>query len=165
MNREQIEKWAREADTYTYGVLGTFSSGVAWRRIRDEHFARLVRDAALEEAMTIERDAALRRETALLAQVNAFYLGTPESRLLAMTHERDEALAARTKQIGVACMTHDLTHALACGHCYAEALETLRELTNAFDGPNDDMLAFERVAFERARAILARIDSDAGRQG
>ena len=50
MDREQIEKWAREADIYAYGECGTFSSGGAWKRTRDEHFARLVRDAALEEA-------------------------------------------------------------------------------------------------------------------
>lgn len=53
MNREQIEKWAREADIYAYGECGTFSSGGAWMRTRDEHFARLVREAALEEAKVL----------------------------------------------------------------------------------------------------------------
>jgi hypothetical protein len=40
-----------------------------------------------------EREKARTENAALLAQVNAFYLGTPDSRLLAMTKERDEAHA------------------------------------------------------------------------
>lgn len=43
---------------------------------------------------------------------------------------RDE-LRKRAKQLGVACETHDLTHALACGHCYAELLARNAELMNA----------------------------------
>lgn len=31
-----------------------------------------------------------------------------------------EELKKRAKQLGIACTTHDLTHSLACGHCYAE---------------------------------------------
>lgn len=38
-----------------------------------------------------------------------------------------EALKVRSKQIGVACLKHDLTHALACGHCYAQQDATIQQ--------------------------------------
>lgn len=57
MDREQIEKWAREADAYMHRYCETnWYTPEEPQEIRDEHFARLVRDAALEEAL-----AALRR--------------------------------------------------------------------------------------------------------
>jgi hypothetical protein len=43
--------------------------------------------------------------------------------LAAMTAQHEglrKALEARNKQLGVACLKHDLTHSLACGHCFAE---------------------------------------------
>ena len=44
--------------------------------------------------------------------------------------ELEESLKIRTKQIGVACLKHDLTHSLACGRCFAEQqalIEVARE--------------------------------------
>ena len=43
-------------------------------------------------------------------------------------------LAKRAKQLGVACDKHDLTHALACGHCLADVRRELaeREQAHAF---------------------------------
>ena len=38
------------------------------------------------------------------------------------------ALQVRSKQIGVACLKHDLTHSLACGHCAAESRAEVAEL-------------------------------------
>ena len=35
--------------------------------------------------------------------------------------ELEAELQKRAKQIGVACMTHDLIHSLACGRCLTEA--------------------------------------------
>jgi hypothetical protein len=70
-------------------------------------------------------------------------------------NELAEALRVRTKQLGVACMTHDLTHALACGHCFRELAETLRRYRNEVPlGHQPHMLAYE------VDAILARIDSE-----
>ena len=51
MDREQIEKWAREA-----GMWSDLYSHWTCSEKQIEHFARLVRDAALEEA----KDAVLR---------------------------------------------------------------------------------------------------------
>ena len=45
--------------------------------------------AQIERELRAERDALRAEVAALQSQVNAFYLGTPESRLLAMTKERD----------------------------------------------------------------------------
>jgi len=42
-----------------------------------------------------------------------------------------EELKKRAKQIGVACMKHDLTHSLACGHCHAELRELVREANDS----------------------------------
>ena len=39
--------------------------------------------------------------------------------------ELEAELQKRAKQIGVACMTHDLTHSLACGRCLTEAERNL----------------------------------------
>lgn len=83
--------------------------------------------------------------------------------------ERDaalKALATRTKQMGVACMEHDLTHSLACGHCYAEALEALRALVGDLDlraelhaklrGEDEVRVPVSDGILQRARAILAK---------
>lgn len=48
-----------------------------------------------------------------------------------LLHERDrlrKELKKRAKQLGVACIEHDLTHALACGRCLAEANARIAEL-------------------------------------
>jgi NADP-dependent 3-hydroxy acid dehydrogenase YdfG len=37
-------------------------------------------------------------------------------------------LKERATQIGVACLKHDLTHSLACGHCLADAEQRLAEI-------------------------------------
>jgi len=37
-------------------------------------------------------------------------------------------LKTRAKQIGIACMEHDLTHSLACGRCYAESEAVVKVL-------------------------------------
>lgn len=38
----------------------------------------------------------------------------------------EKELQTRAKQIGVACLRHDLTHSLACGRCLNIAVEALR---------------------------------------
>lgn len=82
---------------------------------------------------------------------------------------RDElaaALAARNKQLGVACTTHDLTHALACGHCFDELAAALRELNNATEdmrrryGEDENANIRCTAAQERAHDLLARLDAE-----
>ena len=71
-----------------------------------------------------------------------------------LERERDElreALAARRKQMGVACMKHDLTHSLACGHCYAELTQVLREAMNDLKHANARS-AKARIAYALQRA-------------
>lgn len=55
MDREQIEKWAREADEYACDEVerlypDTLQHYGAFKNIRDEHLIRLVHNAALERA-------------------------------------------------------------------------------------------------------------------
>jgi hypothetical protein len=60
--------------------------------------AEAQRDAENDLSKALARMAMVEGETAALrAQVNAFYLGTPESRLLAMTKERDALREALEK--------------------------------------------------------------------
>ena len=86
-----------------------------------------------------------------------------------LERERDaalKALATRTKQMGVACMEHDLTHSLACGHCYAEALEALRAFVGDLDlpaeshaklrGEDEVRVPVSDGILQRARAILTK---------
>jgi nitrite reductase/ring-hydroxylating ferredoxin subunit len=40
--------------------------------------------------------------------------------------ELEPELQRRANQLGVACLKHDLTHSLACGHCLEQAREALR---------------------------------------
>lgn len=42
-------------------------------------------------------------------------------------------LAIRAKQIGVACLRHDLTHSLACGRCLEKAIEALEFYANEYN--------------------------------
>lgn len=48
-----------------------------------------------------------------------------------------EELRKRAKQIGVACMKHDLTHSLACGHCHEELRELVREVIDYYPSGSD----------------------------
>ena len=84
-------------------------------------------------------------------------------------------LNARAKQIGVACMKHDLIHALACGYCLREAerqrdelAEALRKLLSA---PRHDpnkvysqgqwtVIRIRSEELAQADIILARIDGE-----
>jgi len=45
-----------------------------------------------------------------------------------------EALRIRSKQIGVACLKHDLTHSLKCGHCYKDLEQQNKRLREALEG-------------------------------
>ena len=49
-----------------------------------------------------------------------------------------DALKVRSKQIGVACMKHDLTHRLACGHCYKQLQDALEQVCEAATALADD---------------------------
>jgi len=42
--------------------------------------------------------------------------------------ELEAALAQRSKQIGVACLKHDLVHSLVCGICFSELTKQRDEL-------------------------------------
>jgi hypothetical protein len=70
-----------------------------------------------------------------------------------------EALAARNKQLGVACMKHDLTHSLACGHCFAARDESLRYVRETLDKARpgmDEGAPIEAIARKVAAHIAAR---------
>jgi hypothetical protein len=51
--------------------------------------------------------------------------------------ELRKALEARNKQLGVACTTHDLTHALACGLCFEYLRSLLDEVRCVFTQDDD----------------------------
>jgi len=80
--------------------------------------------------------------------------------------ELEALLQQRAKQIGVACMKHDLTHSLACGRCLTEAerrLAVAREaLTNIYQQTQEG--AIHALATEALIAIrqdaLAQIGGD-----
>lgn len=87
------------------------------------------------------------------------------------------ALAQRSKQIGIACMKHDLIHALECGLCFRYAIsqrdelaEALRELLLA---PRHDpnkvyspglwtVIRIRSDQLVRFDALLARLDAEGG---
>ena len=51
MNKEQLDQWSEQADTYADEVLQTPGEyHPNWHEVRDAYFATLVRNAALEEA-------------------------------------------------------------------------------------------------------------------
>lgn len=67
--------------------------------------------------------------------------------------ELEAELQQRAGQIGVACLKHDLTHSLACGHCLAEAESRLSKPSPAvvaieFSLATDDGDAFLRLWLE-----------------
>lgn len=61
-----------------------------------------------------------------------------------------EALAVRSKQIGVACLKHDLTHALSCGHCHAELSASADKMKEAleFYGNQQNWRSGEQVNYD-----------------
>lgn len=85
--------------------------------------------------------------------------------------ELEAELQKRAKQIGVACMTHDLTHSLACGRCLTEAerklavaREALKETTDVLEilrrGHGVDVGSKCYPAINIAREALAQIGGD-----
>ena len=46
-------------------------------------------------------------------------------RLGVQVEQMKTELVRRANQVGVACLKHDLTHSLACGHCLEEARSSL----------------------------------------
>ena len=45
------------------------------------------------------------------------------------THSYTQSPKVRAKQIGVACLKHDLTHSLECGRCYRDMKEALENIS------------------------------------
>lgn len=62
--------------------------------------------------------------------------------------ELEAELQKRAKQIGVACMTHDLTHSLACGRCLTEAERKLAVAREA-------MCSTYKILLQETRAVVA----------
>ncbi len=61
-------------------------------------------------------------------EIGGSKLAVDNMNLQAEIERLKEALQVRSKQIGVACLKHDLTHALACGHCHANAQAEIARL-------------------------------------
>lgn len=60
MDADKVQQWAREADAYanTYGQYHAWDASFDKQAVRDDHFARLVRADALEEAAEICKELA-----------------------------------------------------------------------------------------------------------
>lgn len=141
-----------EARQHAREVIGAAKMARKWaRELRKMHAENGAE--AVSEKPTMETDTEM-----VMCDCGVDYV--PVALARALERERDEAreaLAARTKQMGVACMKHDLTHALACGYCEKELREALRELVRLKDLHD----RIENFAFAtRAHVIEARANYD-----
>lgn len=74
---------------------------------------------------------------------------------------RDE-LKIRAKQLGVACLRHDLTHSLQCGHCFATMQEALEAIIDIGDKNGRPDFESRLTAHQIAKNALAETSSQAG---
>jgi chromosome segregation ATPase len=122
VNLERERDRLRTENATLRNIVETFP---AIEKDLDDYLQRAIKAEKENTALKADKEAAnqaFARQTARLA--GALSAG------LAAQMDRDtlrEELAKRAKQLGVACMTHDLTHSLACGHCHKELRELVRE--------------------------------------
>jgi hypothetical protein len=129
----------RAADIKRSGLIAeqAYQAGLAAGQAeRDELRAMWERDSAALGTAIGQRDNAR-----AVAEDN-------RARYVTAERERDElreALAARRKQMGVACMKHDLTHSLACGRCYAELVDALQAVLTTHSAEAEADMALQNA--------------------
>jgi hypothetical protein len=95
----------------------------------------------LERLITCEHDLAAvekaRDGYKLKAVIADMPLSQVEDDLRQRVADLEDSLSVRSKQIGVACLKHDLIHSLKCGRCYSELEEQLATV----EKERDDLLS------------------------